>query len=41
VFKASELMNDQAVSLFHQVVTPKLLDFLRGEEETASQEGGS
>jgi uncharacterized protein (TIGR04255 family) len=41
VFKASELMNDRAVSLFQQMVTPKLLDFLRGEEDTASQGGGS
>jgi uncharacterized protein (TIGR04255 family) len=41
VFKASELMNDRAVSLFQQMVTPKLLDVLRGEEDTASQGGGS
>jgi len=41
VFKASVLMNDRAVSLFQQMITPKLLDFLRGEEETASQGGGS
>lgn len=38
VFKASELMNDRAVSLFQQVVTPNLLEFLRGKE-TASQGG--
>jgi uncharacterized protein (TIGR04255 family) len=37
VFKASELMNDRAVSLFQQVATPKLLALLHGEEETATQ----
>jgi hypothetical protein len=41
VFKASELMNDRAVSLFQQVVTPRLLAILRGEEEMASQGGRS
>jgi hypothetical protein len=34
-------MNERAVSLFQQTVTPKLLDFLRREEDTASQGGGS
>ena len=38
VFKASELMNDRAVSLFQQMATPKLLSLLRGEEEAANQE---
>jgi uncharacterized protein (TIGR04255 family) len=37
VFKASELMNDRAVSLFQQVATPRLLALLHGEEETATQ----
>jgi uncharacterized protein (TIGR04255 family) len=37
VFKASQLMNDRAVSLFQQVATPELLALLRREEETASQ----
>ncbi len=41
VFKASELMNDRAVSLFQQVVTPRLLAILRGEEDTTSQGGRS
>jgi uncharacterized protein (TIGR04255 family) len=41
VFKASELMNERAVSLFQQVAMPKLLEVLRGEEGTASQGGGS
>jgi uncharacterized protein (TIGR04255 family) len=41
VFKASEVMNDRAVSLFQQVVTSKLLTLLRGEEDTTSQGGSS
>jgi uncharacterized protein (TIGR04255 family) len=41
VFKASEVMNDRAVSLFQQVVTPKLLALLRGEDERTSQGGKS
>jgi len=32
VFKASELMNERAVSLFQQVTTPELRALLRGEE---------
>lgn len=31
VFKAAELMNERAVSLFQQVTTPELLDRLRGK----------
>lgn len=35
VFKASELMNDRAVSLFQQLTTPELRARLRGEEATS------
>jgi uncharacterized protein (TIGR04255 family) len=37
VFKASQVMNDRAVSLFQQVATAKLLARLRGEEERGSE----
>jgi len=40
VFKASELMNDRAVSLFQQLTTPELRALLRGEG-TASNGGWS
>jgi len=40
VFKASELMNDRAVSLFQQLTTPELRALLRGKE-AASDRGWS
>jgi hypothetical protein len=40
VFEASALMNDQAVSLFQQVVTPRLLAILRGRKTRPAKGGG-
>ncbi len=39
VFKASELMNERAVSIFQQIVTPKLRAFLREDGETSAGGG--
>lgn len=41
VFKASELMNERAVSLFQQITTPKLRALLRGDTSSDSAEGES